>query len=59
MAEILLSLCCIFVPGQWAGFLLAAVLYAFMIATFCIRMQVVYFDRAQMERADLKSYYHF
>ena len=59
VAEILLSLCCIFVPGQWAGFLLVAVLYAFMIATFCIRMQVVYFDRAQMERADLKSYYHF
>lgn len=59
VAEVLLSLCCIFVPGQWAGFALAAVLYAFMISVFCIRMQVVYFDRAQMERADLRSYYHF
>ncbi len=30
-----------------------------MTAIFCVRMQVVYFDRAQLERADLKRYYHF
>lgn len=59
VSEILLALCCIFVPGKTAGFILAAILYAFMIAVFCIRMQVVYFDRAQIERADLKYYYHF
>lgn len=37
----------------------ATVLYAFMIMQFCVRMQVVYFDREQIERQDLKpSYYH-
>ena len=59
VAEILLALCCIFVPGKIAGFVLATALYAFMTAIFCVRMQVVYFDRAQLERADLKKYYHF
>ena len=59
VAEILLALCCLFVPGKIAGFVLATALYAFMTAIFCVRMQVVYFDRAQLERADLKKYYHF
>ena len=38
---------------------IAAILYAFMTLMFCVRMQVIYFDRAQLERADLKNYYHF
>ena len=41
------------------SFAAAAVLYMFMTVMFCVRMQVAYFDRAQLERADLKKYYHF
>ena len=37
--------------------IVAIVFYAFMIMLFCVRMQIVYFDRTQMERADLKPYY--
>ncbi len=37
--------------------LVATVVYAFMIAIFCIRMQITYFDLAQMDRMDLKKYY--
>ena len=59
LAEVLLGLCSLFVPGRVAGFALATVSYALMTAIFCVRMQVVYFDRAQLERADLKRYYHF
>ena len=33
-------------------------LYAYMILQFCVRMQIVYFDREQIERADLKPYYN-
>lgn len=37
--------------------LVATAFYAYMIMLFCVRMQVVYFDRAQIERADLTTYY--
>lgn len=59
LAEILLVLCAKFVPSAAASFALATVLFTLMTAIFCVRMQVVYFDRAQIERADLKHYYHF
>lgn len=59
LAEVLFALCSLFVPGKAAGIVLATILFALMTAIFCVRMQVVYFDRAQMERADLKRYYHF
>lgn len=59
ISEILLALCSLFVPGKIASFVLAAVLYTLMTALFCVRMQVIYFDRAQIERADLKYYYHY
>lgn len=40
------------------GLMIAAVAtYALMTLVFCVRMQVAYFDRAQIERADLKKYY--
>lgn len=58
-SEILLGLCAVFVPTKIAVFILAAALYALMTLMFCVRMQVIYFDRAQLERADLKKYYHF
>ena len=45
-------------PSVWvASVAVATLLYAMMILQFCVRMQVVYFDREQIERADLKKYY--
>ncbi len=59
LSEVLLGVCVLFVPGRIASFAVAALLYALMTLMFCVRMQVIYFDRAQLERADLKKYYHF
>jgi hypothetical protein len=42
---------------QAVSILVTAGLYAAMILSFCVRMQIVYFDRGQIERADLKAYY--
>lgn len=59
ISEILIGLTAIFVPMRGFSFAAATVLYMFMTVMFCVRMQVAYFDRAQLERADLKKYYHF
>ena len=59
ISEILIGLTAIFVPMRGFSFAAAAVLYMFMTVMFCVRIQVAYFDRAQLERADLKKYYHF
>lgn len=59
VCECLLGVVASFVPGRVASFAVAAILYAFMTLMFCVRMQVIYFDRTQTERADLKKYYHF
>lgn len=59
ISEILIGLTAIFVPMRGFSFAAAAVLYMFMTVLFCVRMQVAYFDRAQLERTDLKKYYHF
>ena len=32
-------------------------LYGILVLQFCVRMQIAYFDRGQIERADLKKYY--
>ena len=45
------------ISGMVASFVAATVLYTTMILIYCIRMLVVYFDLAQIERADLKKYY--
>lgn len=36
----------------------ATIVYVVLILVFCIRMEVAYFDRAGMERADLRKYYY-
>ncbi len=45
------------IQGELAGLIVASVLYTAIILIYSIRMLVVYFDRAQLERADLKKYY--
>ncbi len=58
IVEALVCLCAIFIPGYWAFHIIASLLYAGMIMIFCVRMQVAYFDRDNIERADLAKYYH-
>lgn len=57
-SQALISLCVLFLPQRIWTIVLASALYSFMILIFCVRMQVVYFDRAQLDRADLKKYYN-
>lgn len=60
VAEALISASVLLLPNmEIVSIIVATVLYMFMILLFCVRMQVVYFDREQIERLDLKpSYYN-
>ena len=58
LAEAAITLVTLYVPGTpIVSVLVATICYAFIILQFCVRMQIVYFDREQIERADLKKYY--
>lgn len=57
IAEILIGIICVFVPWTWLKLVLNSAVFAGQILLFVTRMQVVYFDRAQLERADEKHYY--
>lgn len=46
-----------FAPWAWLKLVLNSAVFAGQILLFVTRMQVVYFDRAQLERADEKNYY--
>ncbi len=55
--ECLFSVCALFIPIAFAFNVIVALVYACMLIIFCVRMQVAYFDRDHIERADLASYY--
>lgn len=58
IAEGLIVLATVCFPtAQVISIVVATAFYAALILQFCVRMQVVYFDREQIERADLKKYY--
>lgn len=58
VAEVAIATATLLLPSVWvASVVVATVLYACLILQFCVRMQIVYFDREQIERADLKKYY--
>ena len=58
LAELAITATTLFLPGAWSvSVLVTTLLYAMMILLFCVRMQIVYFDREQIEREDLKRYY--
>ena len=42
--------------SEWWMILAAMAAYTVLLMIFCVRMQVVYFDRAQIDRADLDVY---
>ncbi len=51
-----LVVACSLLPFGWLFTLILTIVYAFVIIIFCVRMMVAYFDRDQIERADLKKY---
>ncbi len=52
-AETLICLCAIFAPNPIVFTLLTTVLYAWLIMLFCVRMEIVYFEREHLDRADV------
>jgi hypothetical protein len=58
IAGVAITMVTLYVPNvQMISVLVATVCYAIIIMQFCVRMQIVYFDREQIDRADLKNYY--
>lgn len=58
LVEALTGLCALFVPFEVIIFMpMATALYLVMIMIYCVRMQIAYFDRDAIERADLVKYY--
>ena len=55
-AEVLIGLCACFAPSPIIFTILTTVLYGWMIMLFCVRMQVVYFEREHLDRADVFRY---
>ncbi len=56
VAETVVGVCVIFIPDTLLFTTITTVLIAFFILYYIIRMQIVYFDRDQIERMDLKKY---
>ena len=52
-----LAVCAWFVPTRIAFLALATALYAGLNLLYCVRMQIAYFDRDHIDRADLAGYY--
>ncbi len=52
-----LCACALFVSAGLAFNVITAIVYAVVIMIFCVRMQIAYFDRDHVKRADLVKYY--
>ncbi len=57
LTEVVISVFAIFVPFYFVFNVFLALIYAAIILIFCVRMQIAYFDRDHIERADLMEYY--
>ncbi len=57
LGEAVICLCAFFISDFIVFTAITTVLYAVLIMVYCVRMMVAYFDRDQIERADLKRYY--
>lgn len=47
----------VFISSETWFLVLSATLYALLIMVYCVRMEIAYFDRDNIERADLIKYY--
>lgn len=57
LVEALICVCAYFIPYSGVFWLVTAGLYSLLIMTYCVRMMVAYFERDNIERADLNRYY--
>lgn len=57
LIEVVISATVILIPSWVVALAVATALYALLIIIFFVRMQIVYFDRAGIEREDLKKVY--
>ena len=57
-SEALIALCAMYLQSFIVFTALTTVMYSIMLIVYCVRMEIVYFDRDQIERADLARYYH-
>lgn len=55
--EAALCLCAVFLPNPVVFMALTMFLYAVLIMLYFVRMEIAYFDRDQIERADVYRYY--
>lgn len=56
VVEALIGACVMFISTPIVFTILTTALYAIIFMVFCVRMQIVYFDRDNIERADLRRY---
>ena len=56
--EVLIGSCVAFIHSQFAFLIWTTLLYSFIMMIHCVRMQMAYFDRDNIERADLTKYYN-
>ena len=56
--EVLIGSCVAFIHSQFAFLIWTTLLYSFIMMIYCVRMQMAYFDRDNIERADLTKYYN-
>lgn len=57
LTETLICVCAWYIHASLVFMLITTALYAFLIMLFCVRMEVAYFDRDHIQRADLTYYY--
>lgn len=57
LVEFLVCLC-IWLLKSNEFMVISTILYAIIIMSFCVRMEIAYFDLDHIQRADLKKYYH-
>lgn len=55
--EALICVCSVFLPMGWIFTVITSVFYSGLIMLYFVRMMIAYFDRDNIERADLKKYY--
>lgn len=57
LVECIVCTIAVFIASEAGFMLLSATLYALLIMLYCVRMEIAYFDRDNIERADLVKYY--
>ena len=56
VVEALVCVCAMFLEASLSFRIVVAVLYASVMMIYCVRMQIAYFDRDNIERADIRKY---